>query len=483
MSDNRQLSILLNAGVDAWNEWRKQNDEDLAKLLLGAKPSWPNRLRKSFGGANPTFEPDLSGANLRAMDFVGADFSEVNLTGADLTESDLAGANLLQANLTGANLFNANLREAELTLAKLTRANLSGANLFGANLDKVDLCGAQFSRAKLSRAKLTETKLSGRKYEDWSSDYAGRGFAAANFANADLDEADLSGANLEFFNFFEANLCRANLRGANLSGANLSGADLSEANLNSVNFISANISGANLSGADLSKSTFHGTILSDIDLSQTKGLDTCRLLGPCTLDFRTLKKSGPLPLVFLRGCGLSENLIDYLPSLLNSPIEFYSCFISYSHADKVFARRLHDQLQGRGIRCWLDEHQVLPGHDIYEEIQRGIKLWDKVLLCCSKASLTSWWVDNEIDLAFAKERQLMKQRNAKVLALIPLNLDGFMFSDHWQSGKADQVKSRITADFSRWENDNEIFEREIERVVKALRFDGGGREPAPLTKL
>jgi hypothetical protein len=25
--------------------------------------------------------------------------------------------------------------------------------------------------------------------------------------------------------------------------------------------------------------------------------------------------------------------------------------ISYSHEDKLFARRLHDTLQGRGIRC------------------------------------------------------------------------------------------------------------------------------------
>ena len=35
-------------------------------------------------------------------------------------------------------------------------------------------------------------------------------------------------------------------------------------------------------------------------------------------------------LAFLRGVGLPDNLIDYLPSLLNQPIQFYSCFISYS---------------------------------------------------------------------------------------------------------------------------------------------------------
>ena len=142
-----------------------------------------------------------------------------------------------------------------------------------------------------------------------------------------------------------------------------------------------------------------------------------------------------MPINFLRGCGLPEQFISYLPSLLNQPIQFFSCFISYSHKDKAFARRLNDALQGRAIRCWLDEKQLRPGDDIYEEVDRGIRLWDKVLLCCSKESLTSWWVDNELGKAFAKEQALMKERQNKVLALIPLDLDGYPVQrlEKWQS--------------------------------------------------
>jgi len=370
----------------------------------------------------------------------------VDLTDADLSNADLCGADLAEADLSNANLSGADLRDADLSAAGLGGADLSGAGLNGADLsvsclEGADLDGADLSVADLVGAELGDASLVGTNLKDTD-------LRDANFTGADLSGADLMRADLK----------RATLTGANLSGANLSNARLNDTDLN---------------GADLSSATIGFTIFANTDLGTVKGLDSINHVGPSTIGIDALVKSGgKLPDAFLRGCGIPDDFITYARSLAGKSLEFYSCFISYSRQDLAFASRMQHGLESRGIRCWMDEHDTQRVQDADQDIGRGIGLWDKILLCVSENSVTREWVDDEINSIMDREQELRKEAAESVLALVPLNLDGYLFTG-WTSPNAALVKRQLAADFNGWESDNAMFEAGLERVVSRLRTDGG----------
>ena len=174
---------------------------------------------------------------------------------------------------------------------------------------------------------------------------------------------------------------------------------------------------------------------------------------------------GP-PHWYKRGFKEAEEIFTRLEVV--PPMKYCSCFISYSHTDKEFAHKLYEALRIHDVECWLDEHQIRPGDYFLGNIDEGIKNYDKVLLCCSKRSLTSFWVDTEIEKAVQKEKDLWDKHQERTLVMIPLDLDGFLHKD-WSDPKATILRSRLSADFIEWENNEEKFRKQLERLLLALR--------------
>ncbi|QHI69546.1 pentapeptide repeat-containing protein [Tichowtungia aerotolerans] len=203
MANPEHLEI-LNQGVEAWNQWRDQND-----LIC----------------------PDLSGVDLNQA--VPRNLSTWK-NGAPLWDTeaecftsylDLSGINLQRANLQGSFMDVVNLKNANLIRANLSKASLDGACLAHANLRRADLSEAGLIKADLKCANLDRADLSG-----------------VCLMESGLHSASLSCANLQ----------DAYLQGANLTGANLNGADLQRAFVQGASVIDVNMRGANFKDADLS---------------------------------------------------------------------------------------------------------------------------------------------------------------------------------------------------------------------------------------
>jgi hypothetical protein len=330
--------------------------------------------------------------------------------------------------------------------ADLVEAHLDEADLNRANLEEADLAGAHLAYADLSFAQLCKSRLGG--VELWDANMLGADLRGAYLYNAQMQGARLEGADLG----------EAVLRMANLTEADLTGVELGWTNL----------TGSNLARSELRSASMWQTVLGNVNLAGARGLDKVRHQGPSTLDERTLRQSWPLPDVFLRGCGLSDDLIRHLPSLLNQAIEFYSCFISYSSRDQAFAYRLHADLQNKGVRCWFAPEDLRVGDKFRARIDEAIRLHDKLLLILSEHSVHSPWVEEEVEAAFEKERKA-KERGEERTVLFPIRLDdAVMASD--TAWAASIRRTRHIGDFRRWK-EHDAYQRAFERLLRDLKSD------------
>jgi len=309
--------------------------------------------------------------------------------------------------------------------------NLKRATLSGVDLVDFDLTRVNFRGADLSYATIAVTSL-----------------AYANLASADPGRADAGMSNLQGAVLYEAKLGETQFVDSDLRGADLRGAYCA----------STNFRGADLRGVNFSEALFNYTILGDVDLSGAKNLESVIHHTYSVLDHRTIIKSGSLPIKFLRGCGLPETLIEHFPSMLTGP--FYSCFISYSSEDHEFAERLYADLQERGVRCWFAPEDLRIGDSIRPRIDESIRLHDKLLLVLSETSINSQWVEQEVETALAKEREL----NGPVL--FPIRTDDAVMSI--KTGWPALVKnSRHIGDFEKWKDDD-AYQKSFDRLLRGL---------------
>ena len=416
---NKEHLQTLKQGVNTWNDWRQEN---------------------------PHLTPDISKSYLAEMNLEGA-----NLSGADLSFTNLSRANLRESDLRGANLQRVMLFEGDLSGADLTGANLQDSRLL-----RVNYAGTKFQKStQLGNANLRDALMT-------DSD-----LSATVLCGSDLRRADLSNSNLEF-----ANLSHADLSEARLWHANLRRAYLNDAKLKGARFLFSDLSEAHFHNTDFTEAEMGHVKFIGVDLRTAKALETVRHYYASIIDVSTLYYSrGKISKKFLAGCGLPDNLITYLPSLVGGreAIQFYSCFISYTHKDEDFAKRLYSRMREENLRVWFAPEHIRAGEKLYEQIDHAIQLHDRLLVIVSENSMRSEWVMTEI------RRAMKTERNEGRRKLFPIRLVSFEAIRNWDYFDADigkdlwtELREYFIPDFSDWKN-HDVFETEFAKLLRDLK--------------
>jgi uncharacterized protein YjbI with pentapeptide repeats len=369
---------------------------------------------------NPLVRPNFNFAPLRERQLADAHLRDAIFDVADLERADLGRCVLVGASLVGAVLRGADLR----------RASLTDANLFQANLSQADLGGADLRAARLDQA---------------------------NLRGADLREADLRGATLR-----AADLEGANLAGADLGRAIFTDASLLDANLAGANLVGADLSTANLDNADFSAARFGWTRLADLDLSVARGLESARHLGPSSVGMDTIFRCGTkVPENFLQGLGIPDIFLTYMASLLGQAFEYFSCAVRSSPADGRFAERLFADLRAKGVRTWYrpDEGDAEPERGF--EIDRSIKVFDRLVLVCSEASLKSERILMDLEQALDRE----EDRGSTIVFAV--RIDDYVL-DGWQHERKAALLDRPIPDFADWEHSADRYDSALTELLDRL---------------
>lgn len=109
-----------------------------------------------------------------------------------------------------------------------------------------------------------------------------------------------------------------------------------------------------------------------------------------------------------------------------------SIFLSHNWSDKPFARKLANDLKKAGIRAWLDEAELMVGDSLIEKIGVTILEIDYLGVILSRNSISSEWVQREVEIALTQE---IEGRQVKVLpiliedCLLPPFLRGKLYCD------------------------------------------------------
>jgi len=338
----------------------------------------------------------------------------------------------------------------------LIEADLRGLDLRGADFTGVDISDVAFDGADLRAALFAD--VDGRR---------------TSFRGADMRNCVIACSQFGAVTFAKAKLDRCHMRDVTTYNVDFSDVSFSKANLSNVHFSVGSFYDCNFTGARFHRLAF----IQCLGLASSKGLTTIFHMGPSALDSVTLRENiVAMPDEFLLELGYSKQETETVKALYSSGIKFYSCFISYTRSEREIASMLQRDLIASGVSCWRDETDMRGGDYWRRQINEALRVYDKVLIICSRSSLRRSEVVEEIIEGIEQERASGRQK------LFPITVDNYLFSKNARQNvmKLPQRQQREdwltyllnyhVPDFSMWK-DREAYSCIFDRLLADLQAD------------
>jgi hypothetical protein len=123
------------------------------------------------------------------------------------------------------------------------------------------------------------------------------------------------------------------------------------------------------------------------------------------------------------------------------------------------------------VRCWFAPHNIQGGKKIHEQIDEAIRVYDRLLLVLSEASMNSEWVKTEI--ANARQKEIKQGKRV----LFPVGLASYDSIRQWKNFDADagkdsarEIREYYIPDFSQWKN-HDAYQQAFDRLLRDLKTD------------
>ena len=138
-----------------------------------------------------------------------------------------------------------------------------------------------------------------------------------------------------------------------------------------------------------------------------------------------------------------------------------SIFLSHNSKDKPWVRKLADRLTSDSVVVWIDEAELNIGDSLIEKIAEGIQEMRFVAAVISNNSISSTWVQKELNLAMSKE---IKGRQVTVLPLLIENCT-----------LPPSLTDKLYADFTNPDN----YEQEYSKLLRAIGVHAASQKTQP----